>query len=140
MIVRCIKKWHLDQSEKQITVGKIYLVLEVTLVQKQNKNDALFHMMSYRILNNNGVPGIYNAECFEVLSDKLDHMVILMPSASVIQITHKAFTDPIYEQKNANGFWGYLFESNSKQAIDVLQNAVIELNGDHIAIPEISLV
>jgi len=96
MTVKCIRKNKIGTEEKQITVGKTYLVLEIIFPNTQ-KLKCL-----YRILNNSGIPCIYPTECFEIQSNRLDYMVITESPSSII-ITHKLITTAFCE--NINGFW-----------------------------------
>ena len=71
MIVKCIS--NIGKSKyisKTITVGKEYLVLEINFSQMHEE------FMTYRIINNEGRPVVYDASCFTVISNELKDMVV----------------------------------------------------------------
>ena len=132
MTVKCIKKYEIGTEEKQITVGKTYLVLEIIFPDRQTLK------YSYRILNNLGLPCIYPAEYFEIQSNRLDYMVIIKTS-SVIIITHELIAKSICN--NINGFWAEFFESENIEVHNLARKVVADLNLDaKLDIPDIKAV
>ena len=71
-----------DSSSEQLTKEKIYLVLEMLLDLKECK-------VSYRFVNNLGIPSIYDADAFKVVSGSLDGYYLVQNRDDYITITHK---------------------------------------------------
>ena len=58
MLVRCEKSFR-----HQISEGNIYLVIEILIKRANSK-------ISYRIIDNDGIPAIYDSENFEIVSER----------------------------------------------------------------------
>lgn len=136
MTVQCVKMFEYDHGEEQITVGRVYLVLEV--VFDKEPKPGMTHI-SYRIVNNLGIPCVYDESCFVMHTNSLDHMILTEGfNGRILILTHRYFADPAYYQKNVNGYWVYVFETMDRDAVDVLCRAIEELNQEHIFIPAIA--
>lgn len=137
MRVKCIKKCRCGSEEKQITVGFEYIVLEVMFCK--DKSDVDLYKSSYRILNNAGIPCVYDAAYFEIISYNLENMSAESGAFGFI-ITHKLIADTELKNKNVNGFWAYLFETEAQEAIDLLYEVVSDINkNENLLLPPIFL-
>ena len=95
--------------------------------------------ISYRLINNDGRPTIYNASCFTVVSNDLRDMVFDYYGDFCI-ITHKRFFDTAIGKDNVNGFWAHLFETDDLEALKLVESVAHDINFDQrIILPEIKL-
>lgn len=105
-----------DSSSEQLTKEKIYLVLEMLLDLKECK-------VSYRFVNNLGIPSIYDADAFKVVSGSLDGYYLVQNRDDYITITHKL----IFEAK-LNNFWEAYFENPTHKERALLENVIKDLS------------
>jgi len=103
-------------SSKQLTKGKIYLVIELYLDFESSKT-------SYRVLNNEGAPTIYDADGFEIVSGNLDGYYWVQDRDNYITITHKL----IFEA-GKNTFWEVYFDDPTDEERTLLGNVVKDLS------------
>ena len=102
-------------SSKQLTKGKIYLVIGLYLDFESSKT-------SYRVLNNEGAPTIYDADGFEIVSGNLDGYYVVEDREDHMIITHKL----IFEA-NPDKFWDTYFESTTNEGKNLLKSVIKDL-------------
>jgi len=105
-----------DSSSEQLTKEKIYLVLEMLLDLKECK-------VSYRFVNNLGIPSIYDADAFKVVSGSLDGYYLVQNRDDYITITHKL----IFEAR-LNEFWEVYFDNPTNKEKTLLENVIKDLS------------
>ena len=113
MLVRCEKSFR-----HQISEGNIYLVIEILINRANSK-------ISYRIIDIDGIPAIYDSENFEIVSESVNGMCIFT-NAVQISVTHKRIIDSKLQDENIDGFWGAYIE-NDIVAKEILQLVVEDL-------------
>lgn len=124
MLVRCEKTFR-----HQISEGNIYLVIEIIIKRANSK-------ISYRIIDNDGIPAIYDSENFEIVSESVNGMCILT-NAIQISFTHKSIIDSKLQDENIEGFWGAYIENNIT-AKEILQLVVENLaTYENVDIPKL---
>ncbi len=135
MTVRCVKSRAVNgDSREYITAGKEYVVLEIIFTQGSARGGfAAF----YRIIDNNGFPGMYAGEDFVTAENDLEGMVMCEEAYGYV-ITHRLIAESRLGGENVNGFWGALFEENNAEALDLVKKAVMDLRGE-TEVPEILL-
>ena len=72
MVVKCISSFR-----HQVIAGKIYLVVEI-LVKRYNAK------ISYRIVDEEGYPAIYDEELFDIVSNSLHDYSVISTQESLI--------------------------------------------------------
>lgn len=72
MVVKCISSFR-----HQVIAGKIYLVVEI-LVKRYNAK------ISYRIIDEEGYPAIYDEELFDIVSNSLHDYSVISTQESLI--------------------------------------------------------
>jgi hypothetical protein len=124
MLVRCEKAFR-----HQISKGNIYLVIEIIIKRANSK-------ISYRIIDNDGCPAIYDSENFKIVSENVNGMCILTNDIQ-ISFTHKRIIDSKLQNENIDGFWGAYIE-DSIEAKDILQLVVEDLaTYEKVAVPNL---
>lgn len=113
MLVRCEKAFR-----HQISEGHIYLVIEILIKRPNSK-------ISYRIIDNDGVPAIYDSENFEIVSEGVNGLCI-STNAIEISFSHKKIIDSKLQDENIDGFWGAFIENDIK-AKEILQQVIEDL-------------
>ena len=134
MIVKCISNiGKLKYTSDTITVGKEYLVLEINFSKMHEE------FISYRLINDDGRPVIYDASCFTVVSNELKDMVVDYQK-EWCTITPKRIFESTVGKDNINGFWAHLFETDDLEAIRLVESVASELNSEQgVALPRIKL-
>ena len=134
MIVKCISNiGKLKYTSDTITVGKEYLVLEINFSKMHEE------FISYRLINDDGRPVIYDASCFTVVSNELKDMVVDYQK-EWCTITPKRIFESTVGKDNINGFWAHLFETDDLEAIRLVESVASELNSEQgVALPKIKL-
>lgn len=142
MIVKCCKPFSLreyferlgtpmtvcDESAPgdQLTVGEIYLVIEVIIGSSAEQ-------VSYRIVDNQGFPAIYESYCFEIVSGSLDGLSIEeITEGKNLTITHKLVADSKLRTDYGGRFWEVYFDSEDKEkekeSRNLLKNVIKDLS------------
>lgn len=116
MLVKCSKSFR-----HQTTEGNIYLVIEIliNIIQKR---------LSYRIIDNEGSPVIYESNDFEVFSRNLDGYCLTVEIDYGVRITHKLILDSKLNVGHIDGFWGIYFNSANNEGKDLLENVIKDLS------------
>ena len=124
MLVMCKKPF----PEQTVTVvGDTYLVLEVYIYF----NSSPAH---YRIIDAHGGLGIYDADSFEIVSDKLTDFVISMDDRRVT-LSHKLIAHSELNKMHVDGFWGIYFEYNNLEAKKLVKEVANILASSENVIP-----
>lgn len=134
MTVKCTKICESNQIKEHITIGKEYLVIEII-----NKNTTTNKHSDkyYRIIDNDGIPCLYEANCFESESNSTEGMVIIETGWGQI-FTHRWIADNRYQKENPNGFWAEFFESKNIEVHNLVRKVVKDLNSRaELDIPDI---
>lgn len=121
MLIQCKEKFR-----QQIKEGEIYLVIEILI--KRNSNSV-----SYRLIDREGYPGIYDAKKFEIVSNRLNNFALLLTS-DIIVFSPKQIIDSELNKKNIDGFWG-LFIEDAPEARNILNKVILDLASDENVIP-----
>ena len=114
MIVKCKSSFR-----HQITEGDNYLVIEVLIRRTTNR-------ISYRIIDNEGYPAIYEADKFEVISNKLIDFAIKFDDEIII-LSHTLILNSELNKMNIEGFWGLFSEDNEETKI-ILKRVLTDLS------------
>lgn len=117
MLVKCINSFR-----NQIRVESIYLVLEVLIKRTNN-------MISYRIIDEDGYPAIYDADNFIIVSNNMNHFSIFLNNKMLI-LSHTLILNSELNKKHIEGFWG-LFIEDDTEARTLLQKVI-----DNLALEE----
>lgn len=113
----------------QIKEGDVYLVIEILI--KCNNNSV-----SYRIIDNEGYPGIYKAEQFVIISNSINKFALSLKPDCII-FSPKQILDSELNEKNIEGFWGLFIEEDLK-AKEIFKKVVLELALDEdVTLPQI---
>lgn len=124
MLVKCINSFR-----QQISKGNDYLVIEILVKRPQN-------IISYRVIDNEGFPAIYDSENFEIISNSIDDFAISVYQNEIV-LSHKLILNSKANEKNVEGFWG-LFIEDDKETREILQKVVCSMaNTEGIELPEI---
>ena len=107
---------------EQLVKEKVYLVIEAYFDFRLNKSSEVLGA-SYRIVDEEGTPAIYDADGFEIVSGNLDGYYFLQDSDDHITITHKL----IFEA-GINTFWEVYFEKPTDNERALLDNVVKDLS------------
>lgn len=121
MLIQCKKNFR-----QQIKEGEIYLVIEILI--KRNSNSV-----SYRLIDREGYPAIYDAKNFEIVSNRLNNFALLLTS-DIIIFSPKQIIDSELNKKNIDGFWG-LFIEDDPEARNILNKVILDLASDENVIP-----
>lgn len=124
MLVKCIKSFR-----NQIIEGAVYLVVEIII---NNSTSTI----SYRIIDNDRYPSIYEAEKFAIVSNDLDGFAISFNNGN-ITLSPKLILDSKLNEKNVEGFWG-LYIEDDVEAKQILQEVVCTLaENENITVPKL---
>lgn len=124
MIVKCIRPYRTQVSEKHI-----YLVIEVFANVYSKK-------YSFRIIDNDGCPAIYNADLFEIVSSKIINSSIIIDANSLV-VSHDLIVNTSLNQKHMEGFWGCYFDG-IQEAKCLLETVVEDISKcENIVKPQI---
>ena len=115
MLVKCINPFR-----NQVSKNHVYLVIEIMA----SIYDKYY---SYRIIDNNGCPAIYNADLFEIVSNKVINSSIIVDKTMLI-VSHDLIVNSSLNQRNMEGFWGCYFEDDDIEAKDILKSVVDDLS------------
>lgn len=121
---------------EQLSTGQTYLVIEVYA-------NFLTKVVSYRIIDNDGVPAIYPSRYFEIISNAVDGFGLSVKE-DVLLLSPVAIISSKLNEENIDGFWGCYYEDSRKwvQAKETLQLALAEIsakeNLDLLHIPAIA--
>ena len=107
---------------EQLVKEKVYLVIEAYFDFRLNKSSEVLGA-SYRIVDEEGTPAIYDANGFEIVSGNLDGYYFLQDSDDHITITHKL----IFEA-GTNTFWEVYFDNPTSKERTLLENVVKDLS------------
>lgn len=124
MTIKCIKTYENDAGKEYITVGREYVVLEI-ICTKNKRQDG--YRIDYRIIDDDGIPGMYKVEYFEITNNDLTHMVMCEKAYGYV-ITHGRIADSSLEKENVNGFWAEYFEIENVKAKQIVEEIFCELN------------
>jgi hypothetical protein len=117
MLVKCSTSFR-----HQTTEGEIYLVIEVIIISTRNE-------VSYRVIDNEGCPAIYESNDFEMVSGNLDGYCLMGKNNSKIMIiTPKLIFDSKLNMEHIDGFWGVYFDSTSNEGKCLLENVIKDLS------------
>lgn len=112
MVVKCIESFR-----HQIKKEEKYLVIEILVTN---------NLISYRIIDEEGYPAIYDAGKFEIVSNHLsDYSISIMKNSLVISPQEIMNSD--LNAKSIDGFWGIFIEDN-QEAKAILKKIVIDLS------------
>lgn len=125
MLVQCKETFR-----QQIKEGSIYLVIEILI--KRNNNSV-----SYRVVDSEGYPAIYDAEKFVIISNCINKFALSLTSDCII-LSPKQILDSELNEKNIEGFWGLFIEDNL-EAREILKVVVSELALDENVLPPLLL-
>ena len=114
MLVKCSKPFRHQLSE-----NNVYLVIEI-LTKFSNKS------VSYRLIDNEGYPSIYDADRFEVVSNKIDNFAVLLNDDGII-LSHELIVNSELNIKSIDGFWG-LFIEDDIDAKQILKEVIKDLS------------
>ena len=86
--------------------------------------------VSYRIVAGNGIPAIYEASMFTVVSGTLDGYIIRQHnvqyhSDSYFTISLQELVTSKYAEQHIDGFFGYYFDCNDDRGIQELLRAIV---------------
>jgi hypothetical protein len=124
MLVKCINSFR-----QQISEGDVYIVIEVLV--KRTKN-----IISYRVIDNEGFPAIYDSKNFEIISNNIDDFAISVCQDKIV-LSHKLILNSEVNEKNVEGFWG-LFIEDDIETREILKNVVCSMaNIEGIESPKI---
>ena len=121
MIVKCNKAFRHQTSE-----GRMYKVIEVMI--KKNSN-----AVSYRIIDNEGIPSIYDASDFSVIVNDMRDAAILIDDFQIV-MSHRHIINSELNKKHTEGFWGAYFDDDyeAKRILqEVLEEQDTEYNAHH---------
>lgn len=104
MLIQCKEKFR-----QQIKEGEIYLVIEILI--KRNSNSV-----SYRLIDREGYPGIYDAKKFEIVSNRLNNFALLLTS-DIIVFSPKQIIDSELNKKILMDSGDYLLKMIQRQEI-----------------------
>ena len=116
MLVQCKETFG-----QQIIEGTIYLVIEI-LVQRNP------YSVSYRVVDSEGYPAIYDAEKFEIISNRINQFALSL-TQNHMAVSPKRIVDSELNKKDIEGFWG-LFIEDDLEAIELLKEVISELAAD----------
>ena len=111
MIVKAEKNFR-----HQISKGTEYQVLEIII--KRNSN-----VISYRIVDNDSIPAIYENSLFSVVSNYMENASVIFDDAQIV-MSHKLITDSKLNQTHTEGFWGAFFEDDPV-AMRILEEVIV---------------
>jgi hypothetical protein len=94
--------------------------------------------VSYRIVDNEGCPAIYESNDFEIVSGSLDGYY-LTEKIYTKEITHRLILDSKFNMEHIDGFWGVYFDSVNNEGKDLLESVIKDLSSrEKIPIPTLS--
>lgn len=116
MLVRCIESFR-----QQIKAGNLYLVIEILIKRTSNS-------VSYRVIDDEGYPAIYDAEKFVIVSDSINNFAISWKQDHIVfspvRILHSELNEKCIE-----GFWG-LYIEDDPEAKALLEEVVKDLTSE----------
>lgn len=121
MLVRCKESFR-----QQIKEGSIYLVIEILVNRTRN-------LISYRLIDSEGYPAIYDAEKFVIVSDCINNFAISVNQNSIV-LSPAQILDSELNEKSAEGFWGLFIEDDSDTR-EILKKVVRNLALDENMAP-----
>lgn len=113
MIVRCKESFR-----QQIKEGSTYLVIEILITRTNNS-------ISYRLIDSEGYPAIYDAEKFVIVSNDINSFAFSF-NQEIIVFSPTQILNSELKEKNAEGFWGSFIEDDPESR-KLLKKVVIDL-------------
>ena len=114
MLVRCI-----NAIRNQILQDKVYLVIEIYIKRSNNS-------ISYRIIDSEGYPAIYESSNFVITSNKISNFSLVIKDTSIVFTPESLYSSKLNEH-HLEGFWGMFIDDNS-EAKKLLREVVAELS------------
>lgn len=110
MLVKCKESFR-----QQLKANNLYIVIEV-LVKLTTKS------ISYRIIDEERFPAIYDSVKFDIVSNQLSQYSISITDEDMVLSPSIILNSELYN-KHVDGFWGLFFDDD-KEAISLLENMV----------------
>lgn len=101
MLIKCIKSFR-----NQLKVGNVYLVVEISIKAANNS-------VGFRVIDDEGYPAIYEADRFEIVSNRIDDFAILINEDHIV-LSHNLILNSELNEKSIEGFWGLFIEDDLK--------------------------
>ena len=101
MLIKCIKSFR-----NQLKVGNVYLVVEISIKAANNS-------VGIRVIDDEGYPAIYEADRFEIVSNRIDDFAILINEDHIV-LSHNLILNSELNEKSIEGFWGLFIEDDLK--------------------------
>ena len=114
LLVRCI-----NAIRNQILQDKVYLVIEIYIMRSNNS-------ISYRIIDSEGYPAIYESSNFVITSNKISNFSLVIKDTSIVFTPESLYSSKLNEH-HLEGFWGMFIDDNS-EAKKLLREVVAELS------------
>lgn len=114
LLVRCI-----NAIRNQILQDKVYLVIEIYIKRSNNS-------ISYRIIDSEGYPAIYESSNFVITSNKISNFSLVIKDTSIVFTPESLYSSKLNEH-HLEGFWGMFIDDNS-EAKKLLREVVAELS------------
>ena len=76
MLIKCIKSFR-----NQLKVGNVYLVVEISIKAANNS-------VGFRVIDDEGYPAIYEADRFEIVSNRIDDFAILINEDHIVPVSY----------------------------------------------------
>lgn len=101
MLAKCIESFR-----NQIKAGNTYLVIEISIKLTSNS-------VGFRIIDEEGYPAIYEADKFQIVSNRINDFAIVINENYII-LSHNFILNSELNKKNIEGFWGLFVEDDAK--------------------------
>lgn len=118
MLVKACKNFR-----NQISINNVYLVIEI-IVNISRKH------ISFRVIDDEDYPAIYDAENFIIVFNHINHFSILIRENSVT-CSHEFIVNSKLNEKHIDGFWG-LYIEDDVEAITILDKVIEDLKNEKL--------